>query len=136
MTLIERELQVKTGKRSEMVDVTAELRDLVGKEGIDSGRMTVTVPHTTAGITVNEYADPDVARDILSHLEELVPWEKGWRHAEGNSAAHIKSVLTGSTVTLWVAGGRLELGTWQGVFFCEFDGPRRRKLSVKVEKHG
>ena len=130
MTLIEREFQVETKRRSQMVDVTSTLQAMVKDEGVGSGRMTVTVPHTTAGITINEYADPDVARDILSHLEKMVPREGGWRHAEGNSAAHIKTVLVGSTITLWVSGGTLELGTWQGVFICEFDGPRRRRVAV------
>jgi len=136
MTLIEREFQVETKKRSQMIDVTRTLKGIVEEEGIGSGRVTVLVPHTTAGITINEYADPDVSRDILAHLEKMVPWEGGWRHAEGNSAAHIKTLLTGSTVTLWVSGGALELGTWQGVFFCEFDGPRRRRVTVRCEKHG
>ena len=135
MTLIEREFQVETKRRSQMIDVTSTLKAMVMEEGIGSGRMTVAVPHTTAGVTINEYADPDVARDILSYLEKTVPWEGGWRHAEGNSAAHIKAVLVGGTVTLWVSGGTLELGTWQGVFFCEFDGPRRRRVVVKCEKH-
>ena len=135
MTLIEREFQVETKKRSQMIDVTRTLKGIVEEEGIGSGRMTVFIPHTTAGITINEYADPDVSRDILAHLEKMVPWEGGWRHAEGNSAAHIKTLLTGSSVTLWVSGGALELGTWQGVFFCEFDGPRRRRVTVRCEKH-
>jgi secondary thiamine-phosphate synthase enzyme len=135
MTLIEREFQVETKKRSQMIDVTGTLKAMVEDEGIGNGRMTVFVPHTTAGITINEYADPDVSRDILAHLERMVPWDGDWRHAEGNSAAHIKTLLTGSTVTLSVSGGALDLGTWQGVFFCEFDGPRRRRVAVRLEKH-
>ena len=133
MRVARAEMSVRTGSRSEMVDITGELEALAEKHGIGEGRMTVTVPHTTAGITVNEHADPDVSRDILDHLDRLVPWERGWRHSEGNAAAHIKASLMGSTVTLSVTSGRLRLGTWQGVFFCEFDGPRQRKVWVVME---
>ena len=119
MTLISRTLQVSTKGRSQMIDVTGELRKIVGEEKIEHGRMTVSVP---------QHADPAVAEDILRYLDRMVPWESGWRHAEGNSAAHIKTVLVGSSVTVRVADGELDLGTWQGVFFCEFDGPRRRSV--------
>jgi secondary thiamine-phosphate synthase enzyme len=134
MRLIDTRLALDTKARSQMVEVTGQLRKIVEKEGVSSGKMTVSVPHTTAGITINEHADPDVARDILDYLERTVPWEGDWRHSEGNSAAHVKTLLTGSALTLWIADGELELGTWQGVFFCEFDGPRRRKVLVKIEK--
>lgn len=133
MTVVSVDLAVETRTRSQMIDITAKLRGIVKKERVRTGRMTVSVPHTTAGITINEHADPDVAEDILEYLEGAVPWKGDWRHAEGNSAAHIKTLLTGSSVTLWVVDGSLELGTWQGVFFCEFDGPRRRRVSVRCE---
>jgi secondary thiamine-phosphate synthase enzyme len=99
---------------------------------VHSGVCHVYVPHTTAGITVNEGADPDVARDIEAALDRLVPKDAGYRHAEGNSDSHVKSALMGSSATVFVAGGRLELGRWQGIFLCEFDGPRERTLRIKV----
>jgi secondary thiamine-phosphate synthase enzyme len=128
-----KKLVVSTTARSEMVDVTGRLRRFVGEEGVAEGRLTVFVPHTTAGVTINEHADPAVAEDMLDHLETMVPWERGWRHAEGNSAAHIKASLCGSSVVVIVSGGGLELGTWQGVFLCEFDGPRKRHLWISCE---
>jgi secondary thiamine-phosphate synthase enzyme len=128
-----KKLVVSTTARSEMVDVTGRLRRFVGEEGVAEGRLTVFVPHTTAGVTINEHADPAVAEDMLDHLETMVPWERGWRHAEGNSAAHIKASLCGSSVVVIVSGGDLELGTWQGVFLCEFDGPRKRHLWISCE---
>jgi secondary thiamine-phosphate synthase enzyme len=128
-----KKLVVSTTARSEMVDVTGRLRRFVNEEGIAEGRLTVFVPHTTAGVTINEHADPAVAEDMLDHLEAMVPWERGWRHAEGNSAAHIKASLCGSSVVILVSEGDLDLGTWQGVFFCEFDGPRKRHLWISCE---
>ena len=133
MGVVKRTLQLSTEGRSQMVDVTAEIGNLIAREGFRTGRVTVYVPHTTAGVTINERADPAVAADILAHLDRMVPWEGGWRHGEGNSAAHIKASLVGSSVSLFVEDGRLELGTWQGVFFCEFDGPRRRSFRVVCE---
>jgi len=133
MGVISRTLQVATKERSQMIDVTGELRKLVVEEKIELGRMTVSVPHTTAAVTINEHADPAVAEDILGHLDRMVPRDNGWRHVEGNSAAHIKTVLVGSSVTVWVADGVLDLGTWQGIFFCEFDGPRRRHMRIRCE---
>jgi secondary thiamine-phosphate synthase enzyme len=127
------ELVVSTNARSELVDITGRLRRFVGETGVNEGRLTVFVPHTTAGITINEHADPAVAEDMLDHLESLVPWERGWRHAEGNSAAHIKATLCGSSVVVLLSGGALELGTWQGVFLCEFDGPRKRRIRITCE---
>jgi secondary thiamine-phosphate synthase enzyme len=128
-----KKLSVSTTARSEMLDVTGDLRRLTGETGVTEGRLTVFVPHTTAGITINEHADPAVAEDILNHFESMVPWEKGWKHGEGNSAAHIKASLCGSSAVVLVSGGSLDLGTWQGVFFCEFDGPRKRHLWVNCE---
>ncbi len=125
-------LSVSTGRRREMQDVTDELNRTVAEAGITSGLLVAYVPHTTAAITINENADPDVSRDILAHLEKLVPARAGYRHAEGNSDAHIQAGLMGSSVTVIIDRGRLVLGTWQSVFFCEFDGPRTRKLHVEL----
>jgi secondary thiamine-phosphate synthase enzyme len=105
---------------------------IVNQSGVDQGWCMVYVPHTTAGVSINEAADPAVMQDVLETLERLVPWQGGYRHAEGNSAAHVKSVLTGSTLKIPIQGGRLNLGTWQGIFFMEFDGPRNRKALVDV----
>jgi secondary thiamine-phosphate synthase enzyme len=128
-----REFGVKTSKRSEMIDITSEIQDSIDEMGLEEGLVLVYCPHTTAGVTVNEGADPAVAKDILNKLDEIIPWEGDYRHAEGNSPAHIKSTLVGSSVSLWVDGGRISLGTWQKVFFCEFDGPRNRKVQVRTQ---
>jgi secondary thiamine-phosphate synthase enzyme len=125
-------LQVETGAREAMIDVTGRLEELLRESGARSGLMTVYTPHTTTGLTINEGADPDVCRDILAHLRAMVPRNAGFRHAEGNSDAHIKAALLGSSAQIIVEGGRLVLGTWQRVFLCEFDGPRRRTLHVKI----
>ncbi len=114
-----------------MVDITAGIRDAVRRSGVADGVCVVYVPHTTAGLTINESADPAVAADILEHLEKLVPRGR-YRHREGNADSHIKASLMGFSHTILLAGGDLELGTWQGVFLCEFDGPRRRRVMVKV----
>ena len=119
-----------------MLDVTAEVRQAVGESGIKDGLVMAYVPHTTAGITINENADPDVCRDILGFLGKLVPADKSFRHVEGNSDAHIQAGLMGSSVMVIVEEGKLVLGTWQSVFFCEFDGPRTRKLHIKVMGEG
>ncbi|MCP4572283.1 MAG: YjbQ family protein [bacterium] len=124
------EISLRTGGRTDFVDVTAEVRRAATELGITDGALVVFNPHTTAGVTVNEGADPDVVRDKAVALDKLVPWEDGYRHAEGNSAAHIKASLYGSSVTLLVADGELRLGTWQTVWFAEFDGPRTRRLWV------
>ena len=126
------ELEVRTAAREEMVDVTARLRESVAGSGVADGLCHVYCPHTTCGVTVNEGADPEVARDVLDHLGRLVPRSGPWRHAEGNSDAHLKAVLTGSDLTLPVIGGTLGLGRWQSVFLCEFDGPRSRRIWVTV----
>ena len=125
-------LQVKTPSRSAMVDVTDLISRKVRESGVASGVCFLHVPHTTAGIMVNEGADPAVMDDVLNTLDKMVPWRDGYRHSEGNSAAHIKAILTGGRTFLLIAEGRLVLGTWERVFLCEFDGPRTRKVYVKI----
>jgi len=124
---------LQTSKRDEMIDVTAQVEDFIRAEKMDQGVAVVYCPHTTAGITINENADPDVVRDMLMRLDEVYPWEHPkYRHAEGNSASHLKASTVGSSQTVFVEGGKLVLGTWQGIYFCEFDGPRRRNYFVKL----
>ncbi len=125
-------LDVQTRKRTEMIDITGAVQEQVARSGVKSGLCLVWVPHTTAAVTVNENADPSVRRDIMAALDRLVPAEGDYRHSEGNSDGHIKSTLCGRDVTLAVEDGSIVLGTWQGIFFCEFDGPRRRSALVKV----
>ena len=125
-------LSVTTRKRVELADITAEVQREAADSGVSSGTCIVYVPHTTAGITINENADPDVRRDIIAHLERMVPRQGGYHHMEGNSDAHIKASLLGFSVTVLIESGRLVLGTWQGIFFCEFDGPRSRQVYVKI----
>ncbi|HPF35412.1 MAG TPA: secondary thiamine-phosphate synthase enzyme YjbQ [Candidatus Krumholzibacteria bacterium] len=125
------EFEVRSQARAEMIDMTAQVQTAVHELGVTDGAVLVWVPHTTAGVTVNEGADPDVPRDMLLALERMVPWEAGYRHAEGNAAAHVKSSLMGCGQLVPVRDGRLDLGTWQAVWFCEFDGPRRRRVSVR-----
>jgi secondary thiamine-phosphate synthase enzyme len=125
-------IEIRTRSQEEFVDLTADVGRVVAASGIASGVCVVTVPHTTAGITVNENADPDVRADLLMSLRRIVPDSLAYAHAEGNSPAHVKAALVGSSVGLIVDGGRLKLGTWQGVFFCEFDGPRTRKVWIQV----
>ncbi|MHC4779272.1 MAG: secondary thiamine-phosphate synthase enzyme YjbQ [Planctomycetota bacterium] len=124
-------IQIQTHSRTDLVDITADVRDALAESGVSSGLATVFVPHTTAGVTINENADPSVVRDILMEMNKVIPFDDGYHHGEGNSAAHIKSSLFGPSLTLIVEGGRLQLGTWQGIYFCDFDGPRRRKVFVK-----
>ena len=126
------ELSVATRSRTEMIDITRQLQQLVGEQGVTDGLLTVFVPHTTAAVTINENADPDVTRDILNEINKVIPFQDGYRHMEGNSAAHIKSSLFGASETVIIRNGRLQLGTWQGIYFCEFDGPRRRKVWVDI----
>jgi secondary thiamine-phosphate synthase enzyme len=126
------ELAVRTRTRSEMVDITTQVQDAVAASGVQDGICVVYVPHTTAGVTINEHADPDVAADILHALAHVVPDLPGFRHVEGNSDAHVKAALTGTSQWLIVQDGRLKLGRWQGIFFCEFDGPRQRTVWVQV----
>jgi secondary thiamine-phosphate synthase enzyme len=125
-------IQVNTPDRSVMVDITDAVARKVQENGIRSGACLVYVPHTTAGITINEGADPAVQEDILSTLELLVPWEGSYRHLEGNSAAHLKTSLMGNSAQVIIDNGRLVLGTWQRIFLCEFDGPRTRKIRIKI----
>ena len=124
-------LTVKTARREDLVAITAQLQDLVAVNGWQSGMLFLHCPHTTAGLTVNENADPDVVRDVLATLARLVPKDGDYRHSEGNSDAHVKASCMGPGLSLIVEGGRIRLGTWQGVFFCEFDGPRNRQLWVQ-----
>jgi secondary thiamine-phosphate synthase enzyme len=125
-----RAFTVSTRRRTELADITGRVQDAVAALGLRDGVATVFVPHTTAGITVNENADPDVVADLIATLDRIVPWEAGYRHSEGNAAAHVKATLVGSSVRVPVAGGRLRLGTWQAIYFCEFDGPRARQCWV------
>lgn len=125
-------LTVKTGQRTEMLDVTDRVQNAVAKSSVKNGICCVFVPHTTAAVTINENADPDVPRDILMKLGKVIPLDADYRHMEGNSDAHIKTSLVGSSETIILEDGKLVLGTWQSIFFCEFDGPRSRKLWVKV----
>jgi secondary thiamine-phosphate synthase enzyme len=129
-------LQVRTLKRCELKDITAEIERVLRASGIQEGLCTVYVPHTTAGVTINENADPTVVRDMLKELEKLVPFHNGYEHREGNSAAHIKASLMGASVQVPVSGGRLLLGTWQGIYFSEFDGPRSRTVLVNLAAGG
>lgn len=117
---------------TELIDITAKVGEAIRASGIVNGLAVVYTPHTTAAITINENADPDVARDLVMALDKLVPFDRAFRHAEGNSAAHLKSTLVGASETLIVADGAPVLGTWQGVYFCEFDGPRRRQVHIRV----
>lgn len=125
-------LDVNTRERTQLLDITSAVGRLVVQSGVAEGTCRLYVPHTTAGLTINENADPTVAADMLMELNKLVPFADGYRHSEGNSAAHIKSSLVGVSLFIFVSGGKLQLGTWQGVYFCEFDGPRHRKVMVKV----
>jgi secondary thiamine-phosphate synthase enzyme len=129
-----KQFNVRTSSRIEMVDITGNVAAIVSEERITSGLCHVFVPHTTAGITINENADPDVPRDILAVLNRLVPADGSYRHVEGNSDAHVKASLMGASVTIIIENGELVLGMWQSIFFCEFDGPRTRKVFVEVIK--
>lgn len=126
------ELSVTSGKRQEMIDLTGRLQQVVSASGIDEGVFYLYNPHTTAGLIINEGADPDVQRDILGGLGRIVPADYPYRHGEGNSPAHLMTALTGSTVTVFLHQGCLQLGTWQRIFFCEFDGPRDRRIWWKI----
>lgn len=123
-------IDVRTERREQLVDVTARVAEAVRESGVREGWALAFCPHTTAGVTINENADPDVVTDVLAALGRLVPRDAGYRHAEGNSDGHVKASLVGSSVTVPISEGRLVLGTWQAVYFCEFDGPRGRKLLV------
>ena len=126
------ELGVRTSYRDELVDITDQVQSAVREIGLRDGLAFVYVPHTTAGVTINEGADPDVRRDILMALSRIVPQDWRWAHGEGNSPAHVKTSLVGSSVVLPVEGGELQLGRWQSIYLCEFDGPRSRKVWVSA----
>ncbi len=123
---------VKSGKQTELIDITAKIQDAVLSADIGQGLCMLYVPHTTAAITINESADPSVKEDILMIIDKIIPWKAGYRHLEGNSPAHIKSTLVGSSELIAIENNRLILGIWQGIFFCEFDGPRTRKVHVHL----
>jgi secondary thiamine-phosphate synthase enzyme len=125
-------LSIKTSKRVELLDITHLVEKVAADSGIKSGLCTVFVPHTTAAVTINENADPSVKSDIVKELNKIIPFDDGYSHLEGNAAAHIKSSLVGASETIVIDGGSLVLGTWQGICFCEFDGPRSRKTMVKI----
>ena len=125
-------IAVKTSAQTEMVDITSQVQDELNRSGVKEGRLILYVPHTTAAVTINEGADPAVKADILMALNQMVPWEAAYQHLEGNSPAHVKASLVGSSETILISAGRLVLGTWQRIFFCEFDGPRNRKLNVQI----
>ena len=124
-------LDIATRSRTEMVDITHRVREAVRTAGVPCGLCLLYVPHTTAAVTINESADPSVRADILMIFDQVVPWKAAYRHLEGNSAAHVKATLVGPSELLLIENGQLLLGTWQGIFFCEFDGPRSRKLHVR-----
>jgi secondary thiamine-phosphate synthase enzyme len=124
--------QVRTSGQSEFIDITRSVQEAVKKTGVADGVCIIFIPHTTAGVTINENADPTVVQDIIMELNKIVPFKDQYRHMEGNSPAHIKASLVGCSQMVFVESGKLVLGTWQGIFFCEFDGPRSRKVHVKV----
>ncbi len=125
-------LEVKSKSRNEFIEITSFVQDIVSKNKVDSGLCTVFIPHTTAGVTINENADEDVKVDIIKGLSKIAPLDGGYLHYEGNSDAHIKASLMGFSENIIIENGKLQLGTWQGIYFCEFDGPRKRKMYVKI----
>ncbi len=127
-----KEISVPTRAQTEMVMIDPEIQAVIRESGVQEGLCVLWVPHTTAAVTINENADPSVVRDILHEINKVIPFQDQYQHMEGNSAAHIKSSLFGPSLTLLISGGRPVMGTWQSVYFCEFDGPRRRRLVVKV----
>ncbi|MBU5488599.1 secondary thiamine-phosphate synthase enzyme YjbQ [Clostridium sp. MSJ-8] len=126
------EFTIRTTKRDEFIDIGYYVEEALEKSGIKNGIITVFVPHTTAGVTINEDADPDVVRDLLWTLDNLVPERREYKHMEGNSHAHMKASIMGSSCNIIVEDGKMKLGTWQGIYFCEFDGPRTRRVYIKV----
>ncbi|TDI90380.1 MAG: YjbQ family protein [Caldithrix sp.] len=126
-----KEFSIRTSQQVEFMKLTGQIQKLLDESGIQEGICYIYIPHTTAGITINEGADPDVVRDMTMELNKIVPIEDGYRHAEGNSAAHIKASMMGSSVSVIIEDGKLVLGTWQAIFFCEFDGPRTRRVLVR-----
>jgi secondary thiamine-phosphate synthase enzyme len=128
---VSKTLTVKTGSQTELVDITEDIERALRSEGVEQGVCFLFVPHTTAAVTINEHADPSVKADIVMVMNKIVPWKEAYRHLEGNSPAHIKASIIGSSEMVAVEKGMLKLGTWQGVFLCEFDGPRTRKVHVQ-----
>ena len=127
-----KEIQIVTQKRTELIDITSHINTTLKQSGLKEGVVVIYVPHTTAAVTINEHADPSVALDMVQYLNHLVPQNAGFKHLEGNSDAHIKASLIGASIQIPLFNGKLALGTWQGVFFCEFDGPRRRSFFISV----
>lgn len=125
-------IRVSSRHQVEMIDISSQVARVINETGIRDGLVTLFVPHTTAAVTINENADPAVQSDLVMELNKIIPFEDGYRHLEGNSAAHLKSTLVGASETLILKDGALQLGTWQGIYFCEFDGPRRRQLHIQV----
>ena len=125
-------LRITTKSRNDFIDITPEIEKIVNNSGVKSGICYIYVPHTTAGVFINENADPTVPSDISNMLDRIVPWIANYRHLEGNSAAHIKSILTGSSIQIFIENKKLMMGTWQGIFFAEYDGPRERNIVVKL----
>jgi len=133
MKIVQKDFSISTKKRNQLIDITSQVSSIVGQSGVTNGDAIVYCPHTTAAITINENADPSVIHDILLTLEEVIPHHRpGYQHFEGNSDAHCKSSLVGCSEQILVKGKKLYLGTWQGIFFCEFDGPRGRKVYVQI----
>ena len=126
------EIKLSSRSRSELIDISGQVQEAVDKSGVRDGVCHVFIPHTTAAVTINEGADPAVRSDIEAELDKIIPWNDGYAHAEGNSAAHIKTSLFGSSETILIGDGRLMLGTWQSIYFCEFDGPRNRKAWIRI----
>lgn len=125
-------IKIQTNSQTEMLDITQQINQEIAHQGINDGVCLVFIPHTTAGVTINENADPDVKRDMLKELNKIVPFQDNYAHFEGNSAAHIKASLMGFSTMIGIEKGQLKLGTWQGVYFCEFDGPRNRKVWLEL----
>ena len=125
-------LSVKTSSRTELIDITSKIAKLVKESGVTEGLCMLYVPHTTGAVTINESADPSVKSDILMVLNQIIPWDADYKHMEGNSAAHVKSTLVGASEMVAIENGALTLGTWKGIFFCEFDGPRTRKVHFRI----
>jgi secondary thiamine-phosphate synthase enzyme len=128
--------QVRTSAQTEFIDITRSVQEAVRKTGVEEGICIIFIPHTTAAVTINENADPSVVQDIIMELNKIIPFKDSYRHMEGNSPSHIKASLVGCSQIVFVESGKLVLGTWQGVFFCEFDGPRNRKVHVRVISDG
>ncbi len=126
------EIKIRSSRRIEMIDITPQVREIIRKSGVKEGICVLYVPHTTAAVTINENADPSVRVDIENTLSKLVPYGAGYAHLEGNADAHIKSTMVGPSENLLIRNGDILLGTWQGVFFCEFDGPRNRRIYIKI----